>query len=234
MFIYMHRGDDLTVSEVSYGGKKFFEISIPPGLKPKRISRLIRQFPRDIPIASEGVLLPKALSHRMLDRRFFETRLMLNAFCDVITDRRDAVICDPDGRLKNAVLRPLTRVRTLYILTQNESLYAPFAERALREVGAVPIILKNEGVLSPAVALNLGERLPRAGVVLGRGGFVPTGNTVTVKNRSESRILAAAKYTVFMDKNAAAALPEKMKNGNLTLTLCELKKMLDTAPYIHL
>ena len=230
MFIYINKGDEIKLTEVPFMNKSYFSITLPLDAGARRVVRLIKRCPRDIPIASEGVLLPKAFSRRLLDRRFFETRLLLNAFCDIIKGCRDAVICDPDGRLKSAVFRPLTRVRTLYILTQKEELYAGLAARALREVGAGPIILKTEGAPFPAVALNLGEKLPRAGVILGRGGFIPAGDTVIIKNRRESRILAAAKYTVFSDKNAASALPEKMKNGRLLLPLAELKKMLDTAP----
>ncbi len=238
MFIYIRIGDvrgggKYATRKIIEGKNEYYEITLRRNATARILRRALRRCPRGLPIAADCIRLPKKLCYRAINGSAFEVCLLINAFCELIKGQKSALICDPAGLLAAQLLRPLICVPSLYVLTARPDIYLSRGREALKTVGNSPILIKSSTEISAAVALCAGGQIS-AQIVLGKGGFMPAGSTVLIRDRAQSRVLSAAKFRFFSEAPERFALPQKLSFGSLSLTLRELKTMLDSeclSPY---
>ena len=233
MFIYMKEAErskknKYIINRITEGGKHYFEITFFGKPSERRIKRAVSKCPRELPLVCGGTLLPKPLLKRRLDTTRFNEILLINAFCEIISGQKRAVVYDKSARLCESLYRPLCRVSSLFIITDRPEIYAEFSARALILVGSSPVITRTAALPFPLPALTLEPISAHSGLLLGAGGFMPQGDTVLIGGREAEAALCAAKYCIWEDKFAALALPKTLANGTLSISPRELKKMLDT------
>ena len=238
MFIYIKQLEKggknrYIINRVKTDSGEYFEIEFFGRPKPRTIKSAIRKCPRGLKIANEGSL-PQMLRDRRINPEPFIKLLLINAFSEIIEGQKCAAVYDKHGTLCSLLLRPLCKTRTLYIVTERPDIYADFYHHSLSTVGTGPIITDKGSLPLGIPALSADKGCHHSGILLGEDGFMPSGDTVTLRGREMSAILCGAEYSVLGDRKAASALPVFLENGSLRLRPSELKKMLDTACYLNI
>ena len=219
------------INKVSLRCGFYFEILFKGKAKKSTLERALKKCGRHcrFPIVCDGLLLPAREQSRLLCLDSFDNLLYINAFSHIISGCEKALIIDRDGVLCDLILLPLTKVRTLYILTKRPDLYEKANERALYSVGACSIILEKaeKNITFSAVLMPFGTQglcsIPHSYTMVGKGGYQIFGNDVVFKNRRYDRALMAAIYLCLNDKSVGLSLPAMLYDGNRRISPDGLK-----------
>ncbi len=236
MFIYIkqyakHIKRKYIINKVSLRCGFYFEILFKGKAKKSSLSKALKKCGRHcrLPIVSEDICLPIKEKWRLICLDTFDNLLYINAFSHIIQGCEKALIIDKDGGLCDLILLPLTRVRTLYILTSRPDLYEKANERALFSVGACSIILEKieKDITFSAVLMPFGTQglcpVPHQFTIIGKGGYEIFGNEVIFKNKRYDKALMAAIYLCLNDKSVGLSSPAMLYNGDRRISPQGLK-----------
>ena len=209
----------------------WYEISYKSRPSPLRCRRAVRLCDRGnaLPIVGRDLPLKRREQARVLDERPFDLLLAANAFSFVTRGCDSALYIDRRGLFHHCAAPALIAVRTLYIFTENLPLYSRWNDEVLRRFGSSAVLLPNLPRLSdfPAVLRLDGGENDSHPFIFGKGGYMPSGDEVTIKNKPLERPLCAARYICLNDSSVSSALPSLLCRGNEETTLPALKNRLD-------
>ena len=209
----------------------WYEISYKGVPSPRRCRRTIRLCDRGgiLPIAGRNLPLKRREQARMLDEEPFDLLLAANAFSFVSRGIDSALFIDRRGLFHHCAAPALIAVRTLYIFTENRPLYSRWNEETLRRFGCSAVILPTLPRFSdfPAVLRLDGGETDSHPFLFGKGGYMPSGDEVTVRKKVLRRPLCAARYLCLKDDTLSSATPSLLCREDKETTLPALKNRLD-------
>ncbi len=193
----------------------YFEVLFRGRARPKSVSRAVRLCdPKGhFPIVCEDIPLFPKERKRKLSTESFDLWLLINTFSYVISGTERALIIDRDGRLCEHIEKPLTKVRTLYVLTRAPKAYERINGRLLQVVGASPVIIDTlspdfpfSAVFSPFGTSGMCST-PDKFAIIGEGGYGLCGDEVIIKGKRCDRLLLAAIHKCIGKNETENALP---------------------------
>lgn len=215
----------------------YFEVLFKNRATPHGVARAVKKCDKKgiLPIVCrESIKLGYGETERLLDVSEYDTVLLINAFSHIIAGGTRALVVDANGDLCDRLQLPLTSVKTLYVLTRRPDLYERANAQALRTVGNGAVVLENveeslpfAAVLMPNGTEGICNR-SCSSIFLGKGGYMPFGDTVYRRGNTYERLLAAAMYMCLGDKKAGLYLPSMLFYGNRKISPEGLKIRLDS------
>ncbi len=233
MFIYLKKSADAAgyrylIKKVEFSGGFYFEISFPKTPSPRLVMSAVKRCSgkNTIPIAATGITLSEKLKFRGISESGYNRILNINAFARVSKGSKKALIVDKGGVLSDIIAPVLSRVGTLYVVTDNLQKYESVAQNNLCLVGSSAVILNSVPSDYFPTAFCADEcGSINCGIRFGKGGINVCGDKVTANGKTFDRALMTALYCCANDRRATHCVPLLLTDGkqNFSLdTLCHV------------
>lgn len=226
MFIYLKsfgapKGCRYEIKKIKIDAGFYFEISFAKKPTSAMVGRAVKRCSRKkaLPIISDGVPVPRNLYHRVLSDISFTRALTANAFARVASGNSAALVLDPDGIFSSHLIPTLSRVGSLFVVTNRPDLYEKNEDNSLSTTGNSAIILKHKPSHFFDAVLCADQSAALCRIRLGECGFLPSGNTVFYKGKEESRTLMSAIFCCTSGAYASDCVPVELSKGNSIIRL---------------
>lgn len=141
------------ITETAVAGARFCTLHIPLRRGRPRWRPLRRRLGGELLQALVPNTLPRPEFIRPYYTAAFERQLLLNAFLHVVSEARQLVLLDPDGRLPEVAGTLLPAAQQLTVITHAPQRYEPFCANWLDSLGTQPVCTPRLAAMDTADAV---------------------------------------------------------------------------------